>query len=68
MLNKNYQDYFSDQNFKYRNFVFEGNTDKLSALAQLLNHHEIKSYRLQKNSTVKGYDYQKQKVTNTFFF
>ena len=67
VLNKNYQDYFSDQNFKYRNFVFEGNTDKLSALAQLLNHHEIKSYRLQKNSTVKGYDYQKQKVTNTSF-
>ena len=67
ILNKNYQDYFNDQNFKYKNFVLEGKPDKINAIAEFLNHHEIKSYALEKNTTVKGYDYQKQKVGSTSF-
>ena len=67
VLNKNYQAFFKNQNLKYKNFVLEGHPDKLSALARFLEHHEIKSYGLEKNSSVKGYDYQKQRVGNTSF-
>ena len=67
ILNENYQAYFKNKNLKYKNFVLEGNVDKIDALASLLNKHDIKSYALKKNNTLKGFNYQKQKTTNTSF-
>lgn len=66
-LNQNYQDYFSDKDLKYKNFILEGPEDQLNTLAQFFDQHQIESQRLSKNSTVKGYDYQKQKNTTTAF-
>ena len=67
IINENYQAYFKNKNLKYKNFVLEGNIDKIDALASLLNKHEIKSYALKENNTLKGFNYQKQKTTNTSF-
>lgn len=66
-LNQNYQDYYSDKDLKYKNFILEGPEDQLNTLAQFFDQHQIESQRLSKNSTVKGYDYQKQKNTTTAF-
>ena len=67
LLNKNYQEYYSDSNLKYKNFVLDGHPSNLKALAEFLEQHEIQSYSLEKKSSVKGYDYQKQKTTTTSF-
>jgi len=66
-LNQNYQDYYSDKDLKYKNFILEGPEDQLNTLAQFFDQHQIESQRLSKNMTVKGYDYQKQKNTTTAF-
>ncbi len=52
---------------KYKNFVLDGHPSKLKALAEFLKQHEIQSYSLEKKSSIKGYDYQKQKTTTTSF-
>jgi len=67
LLNKNYQIFFENENLKYQNFVMEGHPDKLEALRKLLSKHEIKSYQLEKNTSIKGYDYQKKGNTTTLF-
>ncbi|MFQ3341848.1 MAG: hypothetical protein ACI9TK_001523 [Flavobacteriaceae bacterium] len=67
LLNKNYQAYFRNQKLKYKNFVLEGNADKLNALASLLEKHEIKSYTLGDNNSIKGFDYQKGERGTTSF-
>lgn len=67
LLNQNYQDYYRDKNLKYKNFVLEGNEDQINALAGLLEKHEIKSSRLAKNTTIRGFDYQSQKNATTSF-
>ena len=66
-LNKNYQDYYSNSNMKYKNFVLEGDEDQLNALAQFFDQHQIQTKRLAKNSNIKGFDYQLQKNTSTSF-
>ena len=66
-LNENYQQFYQNEALKYQNFVLEGNADKLNALNKLLNKHDIQSYRMAKDVTVKGYDYQKQKIAATKF-
>ena len=67
LLIKNYQEFYSDSNLKYKNFVLDGHPSKLKALAEFLEQHEIQSYSLEKKSSVKGYDYQRQKTTTTSF-
>src|SRR6056300_1440692 len=66
-LNENYQQFYQNETLKYQNFVLEGTADKVKALRSLLTKHEIQSYRLAKETLVKGYDYQKQKNTSTSF-
>ena len=66
-LNTNYQNYYTDTDLEYKNFIMEGHPDKLNALAKFLNKHEIKSYQLDKKTSIKGYDYQKQKINTTSF-
>ena len=66
-LNENYQDFFSPKNAKYRSFVMEGSKDKLHALADFLNQHEIKSGFLNTETTVKGFDYESQRDTSAKF-
>lgn len=66
-LNKNYQSYFSDQNFKYQNYILEGPKHSLDALQKLLAQHEIKSTQLKKKSTIKGFDYQQQKNSSSTY-
>ena len=66
-LNKNYQEYFSDKDLKYKNFILEGNQDQMNALAQFFKKHNIESARLAKNSSVRGFDYQSQKNGSTSF-
>ena len=66
-LNKNYQEYYSDKDLKYKNFILEGNQDQMNALAQFFKKHNIESTRLAKNSSVRGFDYQSQKNGSTSF-
>ena len=66
-LNENYQRFYENEGLKYKNFVMEGNPDKLNALRDLLAKHEIKSYQLDNATSVKGYNYQKQQNTTTDF-
>ncbi len=66
-LNENYQQFYQNETLKFQNFVLEGHADKLNALNTLLDKHDIQSYRLTKDVTVKGYDYQKQRNTSTSF-
>lgn len=66
-LNENYQAFFENQNLKYKNFVLEGANDKLEVIAAFFQKHEIQSYSLAKETVVKGYDYQQQKITGTSF-
>jgi hypothetical protein len=67
LLNKNYQRYYENEGLKYKNFVMDGNQDKLNALSTLLANHEIKSYQLNNNTSVKGYNYEKQQNTTIDF-
>lgn len=66
-LNENYQQFYQNETLKFQNFVLEGHADKLNALNTLLDKHDIQSYRLTKDVTIKGYDYQKQRNTSTSF-
>ena len=66
-LIENYKAFFSDKKLTYRNFILEGNEDDLNALSEFFDKHKIKSERLLKNTSVRGFDYQKQKNTITTF-
>ncbi len=67
ILNKNYQSYFIDQNYKYQNYILEGPKHRLDALQKLLDYHEIKSEQLKKKSLIKGYEYQQQKNSSSSY-
>tara|TARA_A100001011_G_scaffold396003_1_gene492667 strand:- start:43547 stop:45994 length:2448 start_codon:yes stop_codon:yes gene_type:complete len=67
LLIKNYKTFFADKNLKYKNFVIEGNEDKLTEISDFFDKHKIKSERLLKNTLVRGYDYQELKNTRTLF-
>ena len=67
ILNENYQLFYKNEGLKYKNFVMEGHPDKLDALSKLLGQHEIKSYQLDENTRLKGYDYEKQQNTTANF-
>ena len=65
-LNQNYQDYYSDKDLRYKNFILEGpedHTPYTSAIFRTTPNRE--SAPCKKHSTVRGYDYQKQKNTTT---
>ena len=55
-LNDEFKKFYLKKDYKYKNYVLNGNPDKLEALANLLSKHEIE-YQVGKNSTIKGYNY-----------
>lgn len=55
-LNDEFKKFYQKKNFKYKNYVLNGNPDKLIALGKLLEQHEIE-YGFGTNGTVKGYNY-----------
>lgn len=56
-LNSEFKKFYKNQNFKYKSYVLKGDTDKISALKELLSKHQI-SYGNPISSSVKGYNYQ----------
>jgi len=62
-LNDEFKKFYGNKNFKYKSYVLNGNTDKINALARLLDHHEIK-YGFGTNTNVKGFDYATGKIGN----
>lgn len=62
-LNAEFKKYFADKNLKYKSFVLKGEKDKLDALKQLLDKHEIK-YGYANSGKVSGYDYNTSKEHN----
>lgn len=55
-LNSEFRKFFSDQNFKYKSYVMKGNPDKIKALTDFLDTHEI-SYGFTQTAKVKGWLY-----------
>ncbi len=66
-LNKNYQTFYNNKNLKYKNFVLEGNQDRINALVEFFKKHDVVCRRLSKNMSIHGFDYQKQKNSKTSF-
>lgn len=60
-LNTEFKKFFNNNDLKYKSFVLKGHPDKIHALAQLLNHHEI-TYGFTHSGKVRGYDYSTNKI------
>ncbi len=55
-LNTEFKKFYSNKKYKYKSYLLNGNADKLDALAQLLDQHQIE-YGSGKGGTVKGFHY-----------
>ncbi|MDT0650301.1 M14 family metallopeptidase [Autumnicola edwardsiae] len=56
-LNNEFKKFFSNnKDFEYQSYALSGNTDKIAAVKQLLDRHEIK-YGYAENQRIKGYNY-----------
>jgi len=55
-LNTEFKKFYQDKSFKYKNYVLNGNPDKLDALTNLLKQHEIE-FSSGSNATYKGFNY-----------
>lgn len=55
-LNDEFKKFYTNKNFTYKSYVLNGDQDKIDALIQLLDQHEIE-YRAGTNTTVKGFNY-----------
>lgn len=62
-LNDEFKKFYQNKNFKYKNYVLNGNTDNLKALGRLLDQHQIE-YGFGTNSSVKGLSYTTGKIGN----
>ena len=62
-LNDEFKKFYQNKNFKYKNYILNGNPDNLNALRRLLDQHEIE-YGFGTNSTVKGLSYATGKIGN----
>lgn len=60
-LNTEFKKFYQNKNFKYKSYILNGNTDKLTSLAKLLDQHEIE-YGFGQNTIVKGFDYSTGKA------
>ena len=60
-LNTEFKKFYLPKNYKYKNYVLNGNADKLNALTGLLDQHEI-AYGWGKSGSTKGYDYKTGKI------
>ncbi len=57
-LNTEFKKFFNNSNLKYKSYVMQGHPDKIHALTELLDKHEIK-YGFTNSGTVSGYNYLK---------
>ncbi len=55
-LNKEFQNYFSNEDYEYKSYALNGSKDKLKSLKQLLDRHEIE-YSYANSGKIKGYSY-----------
>ncbi|WP_442265592.1 M14 metallopeptidase family protein [Tenacibaculum sp. ZS6-P6] len=55
-LNSEFKNYYNTNSYKYKSYVLQGNSDKLSQLKILLDRHEI-SYGKTTENSVSGLDY-----------
>ena len=60
-LNEEFKKFYTNKNFKYKSYVLNGDNDKIKALTQLLEQHEIE-YGWSNATTVKGFDYTSGKT------
>jgi hypothetical protein len=62
-LNDEFRKFFKGpKNYKYKNYVLQGNPDHLEALTQLLSKHEISYFSGSNGGTAKGFDYANGKA------
>lgn len=59
-LNIEFKKYFANKNFKYKNYVLRGSSDKMEGLKTLLDKHEIR-YGAAANGKISGYNYYDRK-------
>ena len=55
-LNKEFQNYFNSEDFEFASYALQGNPDKLNALKELLDRHEIK-YSYANSGKINGYNF-----------
>lgn len=60
-LNQEFSQYFQNEDLNYKSFVVNGHPEKLTALKTLLDRHEIKYAKAEKQR-LKGYDYNSAKT------
>ncbi|NJB70531.1 hypothetical protein GGR42_000993 [Saonia flava] len=58
-LNKEFQKFYENKNYKYKNYVLGGNMDKINSLTQLLDKHKIEYGWSSTTQTIKGFNYKK---------
>ncbi|WP_150450834.1 M14 family zinc carboxypeptidase [Arenibacter lacus] len=61
LLNEQFQKFFNNTNFEYQSYILSGNPDKLEALGNLLQAHDI-SFGWAQNGSAKGFDYRSGKI------
>ncbi len=59
-LNTEFKKFFINSNLKYKSYILKGESDKINALTQLLDIHEIK-YGFTNATKVSGFDFRKNK-------
>ncbi len=55
-LNEEFLKFHTSKNYKYKSYVLKGDADRLKALSELLDQHEIQ-YGTANNGTIKGFNY-----------
>ncbi|MDX1762143.1 MAG: M14 family metallopeptidase, partial [Christiangramia sp.] len=55
-LNKEFQNYFNNEDFEYQSYALKGSRDKLNALKDLLDRHEIE-YSYAETGKISGYNF-----------
>ncbi|GER58958.1 peptidase M14 [Patiriisocius marinus] len=55
-----FKKFFKNDNLKYKSYVLKGHPDKIAAVSQLLDKHEIK-YGYSSNGNINGYNYNEAK-------
>ncbi|WP_432411249.1 M14 family metallopeptidase [Rasiella sp. SM2506] len=59
-LNTEFKKFFQNDDLKYKSYVLKGHPDKLQALGELLDKHNIK-YGIKSSGTVNGFNYSDHK-------
>ncbi|APG59947.1 M14 family metallopeptidase [Christiangramia salexigens] len=62
-LNKQFENYFSYSDFQYKSYALNGSADKIHALKDLLDKHEIR-YAFSNKNRINGYNYRDGKNGN----